>query len=390
MSAAAEQYVRTCPHPKVKGATRALLEAIAQLVPEGQTTTPLIALPDLAARARCVDRTARTCRDDLIGSGLIKVHDGGRGKVARYELLELTEGARPLSAAPLPLVGRAKPPRTKIQRSTSAISADLFDATSAISADVPDVRAYDIGNFCRRWWANVGNFCRRWWPRTKEERSTSAIFADVALPRSRSRSEELVVEDTRAREADEFLTWWAQTFPTFHDGTPGTVSRDRDGPIVRELLAQGRTLAHLQAMAIALWEVTTDGVAHSDRWWIAERVTVRRIAVLRHKRDFLDREVARRVAPVAAPALDNVWVQVLQRIEPKMNRHSFHTWFVETTLVEDRGAVIEVAKPGANSSLTADWIRKHFADVVQAAITEVRPGARVEFVAVDEQRRKFG
>ena len=110
MSEAAEQHVRTCTHPEVKGGTRTLLQAIAELIPEGQTATPAIAIGDLAlaARPELHERTARTCRDVLESLGVVRVIDGGRGKVARYEMLQLT-GARPIENAPLPAWGGRRP-----------------------------------------------------------------------------------------------------------------------------------------------------------------------------------------------------------------------------------------------------------------------------------------
>ena len=91
----------------------------------------------------------------------------------------------------------------------------------------------------------------------------------------------------------------------------------------------------------------------------------------------------------AQPA-DNVWTQVLPRIESKVNRSLFYTWFRETELIADDGDVITVAKPGAKSDLFADWLGKHYHGLVHEVMAEVRPGTRVRFVVVDEARRKYG
>jgi len=211
MSDDALKLVRACTHPQVKRSVRDLFEAIAALVPEGQTTTPPLTVPELAAHAQHSGRTAQDCRDVLEAIGAIKVHDGGRGKVARYEILNL-DGARPPVAAALPLradLREVKPRRTKEERSTSDLFSDVEDPTSEIISDVPEVRAYDIGNFFRRWWSYVGNFFRRWRDRTKEQRSTSEISSDVALP--------LDVDGTRARDV--------HTFKNVH-----THAAPRDGP----------------------------------------------------------------------------------------------------------------------------------------------------------------
>ena len=36
----------------------------------------------------------------------------------------------------------------------------------------------------------------------------------------------------------------------------------------------------------------------------------------------------------------NVWNQILARIETKVNRHSFYTWFKPTSFLEDEGQTI--------------------------------------------------
>lgn len=84
---------------------------------------------------------------------------------------------------------------------------------------------------------------------------------------------------------------------------------------------------------------------------------------------------------------DDVWADILRRLEAKVNRHTFTTWFLGTGLVEDRGDVIAIAASGPHSDLHAAWIQKHYADVVHQAVEEVRPGARVEFVAGEARKQ---
>jgi len=191
MSGAAKLFVDTLVHPKVKGAARAFLKAIAEHVPDGQTTTPPLTLPDLAAEAQYSERTAWTCRNVLEQHGVIKVHDGGQGKAARYELLGLT-GARPAIVVPLPLVGRAKPRRTKIERSTPDLFSGVETPTPAVFAGVVSTPIGNIRSFCVSWVVNIRNFCVSWGWRTKEQRSTPAVFAGVAAP-------VVDVDDARAR-----------------------------------------------------------------------------------------------------------------------------------------------------------------------------------------------
>ncbi len=75
----------------------------------------------------------------------------------------------------------------------------------------------------------------------------------------------------------------------------------------------------------------------------------------------------------------NLWEQVLARVETKVNRHSFYTWFKPTSFVgEDRSAVT-VRVPNA---LFKDWLTKHYSSVITEAMAEVKKaGLIVNFVA---------
>src|SRR6266508_5248787 len=80
-------------------------------------------------------------------------------------------------------------------------------------------------------------------------------------------------------------------------------------------------------------------------------------------------------------AASNIWDQVLARIETKVNRHSFYTWFKPTAFVADRDGMIRVRVPNA---LFRDWLTKHYAAVIEEALTEVqRTGSPVAFVTED-------
>jgi chromosomal replication initiator protein len=75
----------------------------------------------------------------------------------------------------------------------------------------------------------------------------------------------------------------------------------------------------------------------------------------------------------------NVWEQILARVETKVNRHSFYTWFKPTSFVRDDGATVTVRVP---NPLFKDWLTKHYAGVIGEATAEVRKGAlAVDFVA---------
>jgi chromosomal replication initiator protein len=74
----------------------------------------------------------------------------------------------------------------------------------------------------------------------------------------------------------------------------------------------------------------------------------------------------------------NIWDRVLSRIEAKVNRHSFYTWFKPTSFVADEGVAIRVRVP---NSLFRDWLTKHYATVLSEALGEVeRRESQVVFV----------
>src|SRR5215207_6957243 len=75
----------------------------------------------------------------------------------------------------------------------------------------------------------------------------------------------------------------------------------------------------------------------------------------------------------------SIWDQILTRVETKVNRHSFYTWFKPTSFIADGGNSITVSVPNV---LFKDWLTKHYSVVLSEALTEVRrPGASLVFVA---------
>jgi chromosomal replication initiator protein len=74
----------------------------------------------------------------------------------------------------------------------------------------------------------------------------------------------------------------------------------------------------------------------------------------------------------------NIWEQILTRVEIKINRHSFYTWFKPTQLLADDGHAITVRVP---NPLFNDWLTKHYSVVLSEALAEVqRPNAPLTFV----------
>ena len=75
----------------------------------------------------------------------------------------------------------------------------------------------------------------------------------------------------------------------------------------------------------------------------------------------------------------NIWEDILSRVQAKVNRHSFYTWFKPTAFVADDGRTVTVKVPNA---LFKDWITKHYSGVIAEALGEVqRTEVFVSFVA---------
>src|SRR3954462_15079077 len=75
----------------------------------------------------------------------------------------------------------------------------------------------------------------------------------------------------------------------------------------------------------------------------------------------------------------NLWEQILARVETKVNRHSFYTWFKPTTFIGADSRTISVRVP---NPLFKDWLTKHYSGIIAEALGEVeKPGLDVSFVA---------
>jgi len=75
----------------------------------------------------------------------------------------------------------------------------------------------------------------------------------------------------------------------------------------------------------------------------------------------------------------NVWDEALSRVESKLNRHSFYTWFKPTSYIKADAAVVTVRVPNA---LFKEWLTKHYAAVIGEAMGEIGKGhLAVNFVA---------
>jgi chromosomal replication initiator protein len=81
----------------------------------------------------------------------------------------------------------------------------------------------------------------------------------------------------------------------------------------------------------------------------------------------------------------NIWELVLERVETKVNQHTFYSWFKGTSLEKDEGrrVLVRVANP-----LVKNWLLRNYTAVLAEALAEVgRPGCEVTFVTeVTESR----
>src|SRR6187455_2103034 len=75
----------------------------------------------------------------------------------------------------------------------------------------------------------------------------------------------------------------------------------------------------------------------------------------------------------------NLWDEILARVETKVNRHSFYTWFKPTTFVAEDTVAVTVRVP---NPLFKDWLTKHYAGVITEAMGELKkPGLQVNFIS---------
>jgi chromosomal replication initiator protein len=78
----------------------------------------------------------------------------------------------------------------------------------------------------------------------------------------------------------------------------------------------------------------------------------------------------------------NVWDQALSRVESKLNRHSFYTWFKPTSYIRADAAAVTVRVPNA---LFKEWLTKHYATVISEAMGEIGKGHLVVNFVADGQ-----
>jgi len=80
---------------------------------------------------------------------------------------------------------------------------------------------------------------------------------------------------------------------------------------------------------------------------------------------------------------ENLWDEVLARVESKVNRHSFATWFRPTSFLSSDVESLRIAVPNAQFR---DWLSKNYLGVLQEALAEIgHPAIRVLFVETPDE-----
>src|SRR5688572_26354206 len=73
----------------------------------------------------------------------------------------------------------------------------------------------------------------------------------------------------------------------------------------------------------------------------------------------------------------NLWDEILARVEAKVNRHSFATWFRPTSAIALQGGALSVRVPNPQFK---EWLAKNYQPVIDEALLELGRGdVRVVF-----------
>src|SRR5688572_7992148 len=76
---------------------------------------------------------------------------------------------------------------------------------------------------------------------------------------------------------------------------------------------------------------------------------------------------------------NTIWDAVLARIETKVNRFSYFSWFHRTRLLLDAGDHLTIQVP---NPMAAEWLSKHYPALIDEALSEVgRPGVQLSYEA---------
>ena len=80
----------------------------------------------------------------------------------------------------------------------------------------------------------------------------------------------------------------------------------------------------------------------------------------------------------------NIWSDILTRVEAKVNRHSFYTWFRPTVFIGQDGKQVAIRVP---NGLFRDWLAKHYSGVIAEALRELeQENLEISFVTDSERK----
>ncbi len=77
----------------------------------------------------------------------------------------------------------------------------------------------------------------------------------------------------------------------------------------------------------------------------------------------------------------DIWAEALTRIQTKVNRHLFYTWFYPTSLISDAGSHLTVQVP---NQLFTQYLTRQYSPLIAEALNEV---GRAGSVVRCERRR---
>ena len=77
----------------------------------------------------------------------------------------------------------------------------------------------------------------------------------------------------------------------------------------------------------------------------------------------------------------NLWDEILARVENKVSRYIFHTWFKPTRFIENDDNAVTVLVPNDGFK---QWLTRHYAGVIREAADELgRPGTTISLITDD-------
>lgn len=328
MSWLATKYAWKCSNPDVKGGTRLVFLALAMRVTYRRITTRPTSLSHFAKLTLMSAEQIRRCLNTLERVG--EIRRIRRGSRATY--------AFPKMAGPLFSVTWEEEPVKMTEFSFPKALAEKPVKMTGSGRQMPGFSARLAGGV----------------PSSLNVLSTNSVPATT----------------TENTAVEAFLDWFLTEYPKHRRGVlyRGGDPRKLEGA-VRELLAV-RSLARVQAMALAMWADTVDPWLNDPN---PAKTNDRGVFSLLHKSTYLEALV---IAQEPAPP-PTVWDDVLARVAVKISRHAFYSWFLPLKLADDRGDVIVIAAP---DDAHVRWVQKHLAAALEEAMSEVRPGTAVAFV----------